>query len=55
MQHPAPARLPEILGFWTFAQRHPDKPALIVEPGARVTTYGELDRLANRYAHGFRA
>jgi len=55
MQYPAPARLPEILGFWTFAQRHPDKPALIVEPGGRMTTYGELDRLANRYAHGFRA
>lgn len=55
MQHPIHARLPEILGFWPFAQRHPDKPALIVEPGGLVTTYGELDRLANRYAHAFRS
>lgn len=55
MQLPAHTRLPEILGFWPFAQRYPDKPALIVEPGGLVITYGELDRLANRYAHAFRS
>ena len=51
----APAALPEILGFWHFAQKHPDKPALICEPSGTVVSFGDLDRMANRASHALRA
>ena len=37
------------------AHSNPDKPALILEPGGKVTTYGELEEESNRVAHLFRS
>ncbi|MBW2272188.1 MAG: acyl-CoA synthetase [Deltaproteobacteria bacterium] len=42
------------LGFWNFAQRDPDKLAL-VDPNGREWTRGELFAEANKVAHGLRA
>jgi len=42
------------LGFWNFAQRDPDKLALI-DPAERAWTRGELFARSNQVAHGLRA
>jgi long-chain acyl-CoA synthetase len=42
------------LGFWNFAQREPDRLALVA-PDGREWTRGELLAEANRIAHGLRA
>jgi long-chain acyl-CoA synthetase len=42
------------LGFWNFAQRDPDKLAL-VDPSGREWSRGELLAEANKIAHGLRA
>jgi len=36
------------------AKRHPDKPAVIVAETGETLTYGELERRANKLAHGWR-
>ena len=41
------------LGFWSFAQREPEKLALVAD--GREWTRGELLAEANRIAHGLRA
>lgn len=46
---------PQFIGFPAFAQRNPDKPALIFEPSGLRMTYGQLDAQANQYAHAFRS
>ncbi len=38
----------------TFAQKHPDKPALIYGDGEHVETYGELEARSRRIAHVLR-
>ena len=45
---------PEELGFWNWAQRDPDRTALIV-PGPRKTSFGELFAESNRVAYALRA
>jgi len=42
------------LGFWKFAQRAPEKLAL-VDPSGREWSRGELLASANKIAHGLRA
>jgi long-chain acyl-CoA synthetase len=42
------------LGFWSIAERDPDRLALVDPAGSR-TTFGELYRHANAAAHGLRA
>ncbi len=42
------------LGFWTIAERHPDRLAIVDAAGGR-TTFGTLYRQANQLAHGLRA
>jgi long-chain acyl-CoA synthetase len=37
-----------------MARQHPDKPAIITEPGGEIVTYAQFERGANRLAHLFR-
>ena len=42
------------IGFWTHAEQQPDRPAIIDHDGTSLT-YGELNRRANRLAHGLQS
>jgi long-chain acyl-CoA synthetase len=37
-----------------YAQQHPDRPALVMEPSGEVVTYGEFEARANRLAQLYR-
>jgi len=60
-QPPAPRRATEDpwppleqLGFWNIAEREPDRPALVLPDGSKLS-FDELRREANRLSHGLRA